>query len=87
MIGKSIEDVSLSKFLTQNNMTKQEFLDALECEFDTMLKIAEAKNADYCGSDDPFANFRQIENIGVTTAEVGILVRMSDKMSRIANLL
>jgi len=52
-----------------------------------MEKIAVAKNKDYAGSKDPFNNFKQVELLGVTTLEKGILVRMSDKMSRICNLI
>jgi hypothetical protein len=44
-----------------------------------MLSIALAKNADYAGEDDPFANFREFGTLG-------FLVRMSDKWKRIRNL-
>lgn len=54
---------------------------------DTMYSIMVAKNADYAGTTDPFANFMQVENLGISTAEKGILVRITDKLSRISNLL
>lgn len=54
---------------------------------DTMYGIMVAKNADYAGTTDPFANFMQVENLGISTAEKGILVRITDKLSRISNLL
>ena len=45
--------------------------------------IMEAKNHDYTsGSGDPFANFRATEAIGVK-AELGILIRVLDKMQRL----
>ena len=43
----------------------------------------EAKNHDYTGgSDDPFANFRATEMLGVP-AEIGVLTRCLDKFQRI----
>jgi hypothetical protein len=45
--------------------------------------IMRAKNHDYtAGSDDPFANFRASEALGVP-AVVGVLVRSIDKFQRI----
>ena len=45
----------------------------------------ERKNKDYTGgSDDPFANFKSVEVLGIST-EVGFLTRMMDKMKRIAS--
>jgi hypothetical protein len=54
--------------------------------FARCLAIAKAKNADYAGDDDPFANFRRSELVGVSV-ERGILVRMTDKLARVSNLL
>jgi hypothetical protein len=49
-----------------------------------MVEITISKNHDYTGdSDDPFANFRLVEAVGVTTPEVGFLTRMLDKFARI----
>jgi hypothetical protein len=45
------------------------------------------KNADYAGqgSDDPLVNFRHAERLGLCpNAGASILVRMTDKMSRLA---
>lgn len=52
-----------------------------------MQEIHEKKNADYADTSDPFLNFRGCEDMGICTVEAGILVRMTDKMQRIANLL
>lgn len=52
-----------------------------------MLDITLAKNSDYAPTDDALSNFYMVENLGLTTAENWILVRLSDKLSRIANLL
>lgn len=56
----------------------------LEC-----VETSRKKNADYASGDDPFQNFRLIETLtqGRTSVEDGILVRMSDKLQRVANLL
>lgn len=43
------------------------------------------KNADYARDDDPLSNFRQAENFGIPAWQ-GILVRLSDKWSRIQEL-
>jgi len=65
---------------------KQEWLKLHKELTDRMHQITIAKNADYTGStDDPFANFRRVEAMGITTTEVGFLTRMLDKMSRIAS--
>lgn len=53
----------------------------LEC-----VDISTRKNADYATADDAFLNFRACEALGVNSNQ-GILVRMSDKMQRVGNLL
>lgn len=51
-----------------------------------MHAICQAKNADYAGGkgDDPFANFRRVEAMGIATTEQGFLTRMLDKLSRLS---
>jgi hypothetical protein len=51
------------------------------------LRTSRAKSADYAGDSDPFRNFRGVEQLGLCSVETGILTRMSDKFSRICNLL
>ena len=43
------------------------------------------KNHDYSGEagDDPFGNFRVVEQMGICSTEKGVLVRMADKMKRL----
>jgi hypothetical protein len=56
--------------------------------YKTLLKAADLhsrKNANYAKESDPFSNFRLCEQFGVP-AWKGVLVRMSDKWSRIMNL-
>ena len=52
-----------------------------------MLELTTKKNQDYCSNEDAFANFKLVENLGICSAEVGILVRMCDKISRISRLM
>lgn len=67
-------------------MTKEEFFKQLKNNYDNSIAIMEKKNGDYAGDFDPFKNFRKCESFGVTTAK-GMLVRITDKLSRIENLL
>lgn len=67
-------------------MDKTQYFEALEKTFRNGLNLMKLKNADYAGQRDPFKNFRLCEQLGVSL-EQGILVRMSDKLARVANLL
>ncbi len=67
-------------------MTQQQFIDNLSQTFDDCLAIAEKKNKDYAGNGDPFKNFNNSLLVGVDPARA-ILVRITDKISRIGNLL
>lgn len=49
---------------------------------DEMRRVHDAKNHDYAGSDDPLANFRLCEAMGLP-AWKGCLVRITDKVSRL----
>lgn len=69
-------------------MTKEEYLKFHSDCCRKMIDVTKAKNADYTGgSDDPFANFRQIGGLVQVPSivEIGFLTRMSDKMSRIGS--
>lgn len=64
-------------------MTRQELLDLHGTTCNKAFSVFDAKNHDYtAGSDDPFANFKASEVLGVP-AEIGILVRCVDKFQRI----
>jgi hypothetical protein len=54
---------------------------------DEILEIMRIKNADYANADDAFQNFSLCEKIADIPTEVGIFVRMTDKVQRIGNLL
>jgi hypothetical protein len=52
---------------------------------DEICELHARKNADYAKDSDPLSNFRQAEAFGIP-AWKGVLVRMSDKWSRIQEL-
>jgi len=68
-------------------MNTEEFLEALKNNQELDYKIILSKNHDYAGKGDPFKNFRLVEALGISSLEEGILVRLSDKMSRICTLI
>jgi len=57
-------------------MTRSEYLEFHQEFSRRALALSTRKNSDYAGDADPFRNFRQFE-------ELGFLVRMSDKLSRL----
>ena len=63
--------------------------DELAEYFDEVIKKARKllidKNHDYAGGGDVFANFTRVESLGITSTEKGMLVRMSDKLSRLSS--
>lgn len=66
-------------------MNQKQFVDAIEETFKQGLAILKVKNTDYAAETDPWKNFRFAEIVGVGV-ERAILVRISDKLARIANL-
>lgn len=75
-------DPELDKALTNavKGWSRDRYLEHFEELLAKMLATTKAKNNDYAGADDPFKNFREFGTLG-------FLVRMSDKWSRIKNLL
>ena len=69
------------------NMTQNELVEKIGEYQAEALAIIKAKNHDYTRVDDAFANFRISETYVGTPVEHGIMIRMSDKMARIGNLL
>lgn len=52
--------------------------------------LSERKNHDYSGGKDdthPFLNFTRCEAMGICKTEAGILVRLTDKMSRLSTFI
>lgn len=65
-----------------------DLIGSMAATFQRCTDIATKKNADYAGVADPFANFKAAPALlsGVSV-EKGILVRLTDKIKRIDNLL
>ena len=76
----------VESYVARPQSKAQSFLTRLQELSDQNVQTAIRKNKDYATSEDPFANFRASEALGVSTAR-GILVRVSDKLARAANLL
>ena len=59
--------------------------------YDAIIKKAKAlcddKNIDYAQVQEPFSNFEMVEALKICDAQTGNLVRISDKIARISNLL
>ncbi len=72
--------------LNLKKMNRKNFLKKLKDGFQNNLKIAKLKNSDYSIDSDAFLNFRACETLGIS-AEIGLIVRMTDKLTRISNLL
>jgi hypothetical protein len=52
---------------------------------DEARALSIAKNHDYTGdADNPFANFERVEALGICGTATGFLVRITDKVSRLA---
>jgi hypothetical protein len=70
-------------------MKQADYLQQFQTEVQQMFETTSRKNSDYANANNAFANFTLIESLtgGEVKTEQGILVRMSDKMSRIGNLL
>ena len=67
-------------------MTKEHFLQDIQKTYSDGFELLKRKNADYASTNDPYQNFRFAEIVGVPI-ERAILVRMSDKLARISNIL
>ena len=65
---------------------RSKFVDGIAETYAHCLALIRAKTQDYATVEDPYRNFRMAGNLGVSL-EQGIIVRMGDKLSRIANLI
>lgn len=70
-------------------MTQAQYLELFKELSSKELEITTKKNSDYADDSDAFANFTLIEKLssGRITAERGFVVRLSDKLQRITNLI
>lgn len=68
-------------------MNQKELINSIENTFKAGILIVKKKNEDYaCPETDAFKNFRSAAVVGVDPKRA-ILVRVLDKLSRVANLL
>lgn len=66
--------------------TQVDYLNDFKAITEKMYTVTKAKNSDYTGdATDPFKNFKQVEFMGICSAEQGFLTRMTDKMMRISS--
>lgn len=70
-------------------MNQKRYLELFKQLCDRELQITTMKNADYADEGNAFANFEIIHYLssGRITPEQGFVVRMSDKLQRIVNLI
>jgi len=67
-------------------MTRDKFFIQLEEFYKHGIDIIKVKNQDYANNSDPFANFKWAKLLGLPP-EMGIMLRVVDKIARIKNLL
>ncbi len=67
--------------MLNHNQAVRAYLGVLKIGLDILAK----KRKNYSGDTDPFGNFRNATSIGVLP-ERGVLVRMSDKISRVGQM-
>jgi hypothetical protein len=71
----------------KNAMNTKEFLERCENLYKKCLITLKKKNEDYSGdNDNAYRNFEAVERFNITELETGIMVRLTDKFTRIANL-
>jgi len=69
-------------------MTKAEYFALAEKEMQGILDLIKRKGNDYSGgSEDVLENFKLAEKLGLAKAEVGLLLRMMDKVQRVRSFL
>lgn len=72
----------------ESNMTREEYFEFHAKFCREALDLSMQKNHDYSGGEDgsnPFQNFMFVEQLGMSvTAEQGFIVRLADKIKRLA---
>jgi hypothetical protein len=67
-------------------MNSEQFLQHIEDFYQKNLETTRKKNHDYAGDSNVFRSFMVTEFLENTTVEEGFIVRMGDKLSRLATL-
>lgn len=68
-------------------METPELIALAKSTFDKCITTLQEKNHDYSKGKDALRNFKLVESFGLTDSQTGIMVRLTDKMARISNLL
>lgn len=66
--------------------TTDKFFEDADLQASSVLKLMKSKNHDYSAGQGPFANFQMSESLGVEP-EIGLMIRMMDKMQRVRTYL
>jgi len=69
------------------NMNSDRFQEMHRDITDEARALCRHKQNDYASEKDIFANFRLCDQLGLCSPESGILVRMSDKLARLSNVI
>ena len=67
-------------------MKRNDLIKGVERTFKECLDKMKKKNHDYAGESDALKNFKLVDYLGIASTPQGILVRLCDKFSRIANI-
>lgn len=65
-------------------MTRVQLLNLHTATCQAARDLMDKKNQDYVGDGDALANFTRVEALGICSAEKGLLVRLTDKLSRLS---
>ena len=84
LTGETVEEVEFEMKAVENPV-KNPLVQHAENLYEEALNIMRKKNADYAGDDDPVKNFQLAEYLGVAPTENAIMVRLLDKVARLAN--
>ena len=71
------------------SLNREQLLECHERLCKKARELMEKKNSDYTdgeSGDDPFANLKLCEALGICTTTQGMVVRLSDKIARLARL-
>lgn len=68
-------------------MDQKTFLTRFQSILNEMFILVKKKNSDYASPYDAFLTFRSVEELDITSVEIGLLTRMTDKLTRIGQLI
>lgn len=68
-------------------VSRKRFLEAHKYITGAAYDLCLNKNDDYAGEDEAYGNLRVADDWGIASVEAGLLIRMADKMRRLATLI